>query len=37
MNLKLDLLDLVPGIDSEKVLKYMDNEILRKLLDKLNP
>ena len=37
MNLKLDLLDLAPGIDSGKVLKYMDNEILRKLLDKLNP
>lgn len=35
MNLKIELLDLVPGIDAGKVLKCLDDEILRKLPEKL--
>lgn len=35
MELKLELLDLAVGIDSGKVLSYLDNEILKRLPDKL--
>ena len=35
MNLKLDLMDLVPGIDPSLILSYLDNEILKKLPKKL--
>ncbi len=35
MELKMDLLDLVPGIDTNKVLRYLDDEILKRLPDKL--
>lgn len=35
MDLKLELMDLVPGVDTGKVLKHLDNEILKKLPDKL--
>ena len=33
--LKMDLLDLVTGIDTSKVLRHLDDEILKKLPDKL--
>jgi predicted nucleotidyltransferase component of viral defense system len=35
MNLKLELLDLVMGVDTGRVLKHLDDEILRNLPDKL--
>lgn len=35
MNLKLELLDLVEGVDTGKVLRHLDNEILRNLPDRL--
>lgn len=35
MNLKIELLDLIPGVDAGKVLKYLDDEILKKLPEKL--
>ncbi|MFH1877202.1 MAG: nucleotidyl transferase AbiEii/AbiGii toxin family protein [Candidatus Omnitrophota bacterium] len=34
MDLKLELLDLVPGVDTAAVIKYMDDEILKNLVDK---
>ena len=34
-DLKIELLDLVPGIDTVQVIKYLDIEILEKLPDKL--
>jgi len=35
MNLKLELLDLVIGVDTGKVLRHLDDEILKNLPDKL--
>jgi len=35
MNLKIELLDLVPNIDTGKVIKHLDSEILKKLPEKL--
>ncbi|MFC1699768.1 nucleotidyl transferase AbiEii/AbiGii toxin family protein [Candidatus Omnitrophota bacterium] len=35
MNLKIGLLDLVPKIDTAGVIKYLDDEILKKLPEKL--
>jgi len=35
MNLKIELLDLVPNVDTAKVIKHLDNELLRKLPEKL--
>ena len=35
MSLKMELLDLVPGIDTGKVFKHLDDEIIKKLPDKL--
>ncbi|MBU3911817.1 MAG: hypothetical protein KKD90_04445, partial [Candidatus Omnitrophica bacterium] len=35
MNLKLELLDLVEGVDTGKALRYLDDEILKNLPDKL--
>ena len=35
MNLKLELLDLVEGVDTAEVLKHLDDEMLRNLPDKL--
>ena len=35
MNLKVELLDLVPKVDTTKVIKYLDDEILKKLSEKL--
>lgn len=35
INLKIELLDLVPGIDTSKVIKHLDSEILKKLPEKL--
>lgn len=35
MNLKLELLDLVEGVDTGKVLRHLDGEILKNLPDKL--
>ena len=35
LELKMDLLDLVPGINTNKVLRYLDDEILKRLPDKL--
>ena len=35
MKLKIELLDLVPNIDTAKVIKYLDNEFLKKLPEKL--
>ena len=35
LELKMDLLDLVPGIDTNKVLRHLDDEILKRLPDKL--
>lgn len=35
MELKLELLDVAPGVDAAEVLKNLDNEILKKLPDKL--
>ena len=35
LELKMDLLDLVPGIDTNKVLWHLDDEILKRLPDKL--
>lgn len=37
MDLKMELLDLVPGVDTKKVLEYLDYEILKRLPDKLIP
>ncbi len=34
-NLKIDLLDLVPKIDTLKVIKHLDREILKKIPEKL--
>jgi len=34
-DLKLELMDLVPGVDVSEVVKHLDNEILRKLPEKL--
>jgi predicted nucleotidyltransferase component of viral defense system len=35
MDLKIELLDLVPKVDTAKVMKYLDDEILKKLPEKL--
>ena len=35
MDLKLELLDLVEGVDTGKVLRHLDDEILKNLPDKL--
>ncbi|MBU3911205.1 MAG: nucleotidyl transferase AbiEii/AbiGii toxin family protein [Candidatus Omnitrophica bacterium] len=35
MNLKLELLDLVEGVDTGKVLRHLDDELLKNLPDKL--
>ncbi len=35
MNLRLELLDLVEGVDTGKALKHLDDEILKNLPDKL--
>lgn len=35
MNLKIELLDLVPNIDTDKIIKHLDNEILKVLPEKL--
>lgn len=35
MDLKLELMDLVPGVDTGEVIKHLDNEILKTLPDKL--
>lgn len=35
MNLKIELLDLVPKIDTTGVMGYLDDEILKKLIEKL--
>jgi len=35
MDLKIELLDLVPKIDTAGVMKYLDDEILKKLIEKL--
>lgn len=35
MNLKTELLDLVPGLDTTKVIRHLDDEILKSLPDKL--
>ena len=35
MRLKLELMELVEGIDSMEVIRYLDKEILRQLPDKL--
>jgi len=35
MNLKIELLDLVPNIDTGKVIKHLDSEILKSLPEKL--
>ena len=35
MDLKLELMDLVPGVDTGRVLKHLDDEILKILPDKL--
>ena len=36
MNLKIELLDLVPKVDIAKVITHLDEEILKKLPDRLN-
>jgi predicted nucleotidyltransferase component of viral defense system len=36
-DLKIELMDMIPGIDTQKVLNYMDEQILKKLIDKLIP
>jgi len=33
--LKIELLDLVPRVDTAKIIKHLDNELLKKLPDKL--
>lgn len=35
MNLKTELMDLVPKVNTNEVIRYLDGEILRKLLEKL--
>ena len=35
MNLKTELLDLVPNVDTDRVIKHLDDEILKKLPEKL--
>jgi len=35
MNLKIELLDLVPEVDTARVIKYLDEELLKKLPEKL--
>ncbi len=35
MDLKIGLMDLVPGIDTDKVIRHLDTELLKKLPDKL--
>lgn len=35
ITLKLELLDLAPNIDTAKVIKYLDSELLKKIPDKL--
>lgn len=35
MNLKVELLDLIPKVDTAKVIKHLDDEILKKLPEKL--
>lgn len=35
MRLKIELLDLVPNIDTAKIIKHLDNEFLKKLPEKL--
>lgn len=35
MNLKMDLLDLIPNVNTAEILKYLDHEILKNLPDKL--
>lgn len=35
LDLKIELMDLVPGVDTAKVMKHLDDEILKKLPEKL--
>jgi len=35
MYLKLELVDLVPGVDASEVFSYLDNQVLKKLPEKL--
>ena len=35
MNLKIELLDLVPKIDTAGAMEHLDDEILKKLTEKL--
>ena len=35
MNLKVELLDLVPNVDTVKVIKHLDDEILKKIPERL--
>lgn len=35
MDLKIELLDLVPKVDTNEVIRYLDSEILKKLPEKL--
>lgn len=35
MNLKIELLDLVPKVDTNEVIRYLDSELLKKLPEKL--
>jgi len=35
MNLKIELLDLVPRVDTARVIEHLDNELLKKLPEKL--
>lgn len=35
MNLKIELLDLVPNVDTARIIKHLDNELLKKLPEKL--
>lgn len=35
MDLKIELLDLIPKVDTNEVIKYLDSEILKKLPEKL--
>lgn len=37
MNLKMELIDLVPKVDVQKILRYLDDEILKKLPEKIIP
>lgn len=35
MNLKIELMDLIPRVDTTRVIKHLDNELLKKLPEKL--